>query len=251
MIHQLIIPRQRISQQETAPFLSWILGQVARKPRLLKLRETAGVARYLVAIAAEMPGGPERVMLEHIAEVIWLTMLKVGRIEIPDQREVIRFLKDHAPTYLVGFDVNCVVEQILGRAEPSRHRELFAPPKLLGRDSSVQGGGTARLRDDLTERIYVGYHALRRAGVRNKRRQIAALLNQLGLTTRARTGTTQVWSSEEVNERVRQFEKWLIQRQRLANSGKDKALEVKRVRDTLVDSWIYRFRLASSGRSRS
>jgi hypothetical protein len=242
---QLILPKQSLSKEEAEPFLSHVFGQLARKPRRLKLTETARVARYLKAIAAEMPGSLQRVVLDRLAEMIWLTVLEVGRIEIATKPEAIRFLQEHAHTYLSSFDVKEIVEQVDQHDEPSRHREVFRPPNLMGEGRSVQGGGPARLRDDLTERIYVAYYALRRAGIRNARSHIAAVLNQRGLRTQARSDKMQTWGSPEVIERVQQFEDGIVRRQRLARfDGVERIKEIARLRNMLVDSWIYGFRFA-------
>jgi hypothetical protein len=242
---QLILPRQSLSKEQAEPFLSYVFGQLARKPRRLKLTETARVARYLKAIAAELPGSPQRVMLDRLAEMIWLTFLEVGRIEIGTKPEAIRFLQEHAHTYLSSLDVKGIVEQVDQRDEPSRHREFFRPPNLMGEGRSGPGGGPARLQDDLTERIYVAYYALRRASIRNARGRIAAVLNQLGIRTQARSDTARTWGSPEVIERVHQFEDGIVRRQRLARfDGVERIKEIARLRNMLVDGWIYEFRFA-------
>ena len=243
---QLILPRQSLSKEQAEPFLSYVFGQLARKPRRLKLTETARVARYLKAIAADLPGSPQRVMLDRLAEMIWLTFLEVGRIEIATKSQAIRFLQEHAHTYLSSFDVERIVEQVGQRDEPTRYREFFRPPNLMGEGRSVQGGGPAQLEDDLTERIYAAYYALRRASIRNARSHIAAVLNQLGIRTQARSDTTQTWGSPEVIERVQQVEDEIVRRQRLARfDGVERIKEIARLRDMLVDSWIFGFRFAS------
>ena len=242
---QLILPRQPLSKEQAEPFLSYVFGQLARKPRRLKLTETARVARYLKAIAAELPGSPQRVMLDRLAEMIWLTFLEVGRIEIGTKPEAIRFLQEHAHTYLSSLDVKGIVEQVDQRDEPSRHREFFRPPNLMGEGRSGPGGGPARLQDDLTERIYVAYYALRRASIRNARGRIAAVLNQLGIRTQARSDTAQTWGSPEVIERVHQFEDGIVRRERLARfDGVERIKKIARLRNMLVDGWIYEFRFA-------
>ena len=243
---QLILPRQSLSREQAEPFLSYVFGQLARKPRRLKLKETAPVARYLKAIAAETPGSPQRIMLDRLAGVIWSALFEFGRIEIATKPEAIRFLREHAHTYLSSFDIEGIVKQVDKRDEPSRHREFFLPPNLMGEGRSVQSGGPARLRDDLTERIYVAYYALRRASIRNARGRIAAVLNQRGLRTHARSGTGQSWGSPEVIERVQQFEDWIVRRYRVARlDGKERTREIERLRNMLVDGWIYGFSFAS------
>jgi hypothetical protein len=57
---QLILPRQTLSQEQIGPFLQFLFKENARKPRRLKLKQTAGVARYLKAVAAEAAGSPQR-----------------------------------------------------------------------------------------------------------------------------------------------------------------------------------------------
>jgi hypothetical protein len=248
---QLILPRQSLSKEEAEPFLSYVFSQMARKPKRLRLRETARVARYIKAIAAEMPGSWERATLDNLAKVTWLTLLEVGQIPIGTKSEAIGFLREHAHTYLASFEVDKLIEQIDKSVEPSRYRELFQPPKLMGKSRSVQGGGP-RLQDDLTERIYVGYHALRRAEVRNARCRIAAVLNELGLKTRAQSGTAEIWASQEVFERVQQFEDRIVRKHRLARLAPDDRIkEIARLRNMLVDSWIHEFRFALAVESRA
>src|ERR1700739_4422552 len=86
---QLILPPQSLSPEEIGAFLKFLFTEIARKPKRLKLRETAGVARYLKAIAFETPASAERDTAERLAEMIWLTMLDTGQIEITRKDEVI------------------------------------------------------------------------------------------------------------------------------------------------------------------
>jgi hypothetical protein len=242
---QLILPRQSLSPDEIGTFLEFLFAEIARKPKRLKLRETAGVARYLKAVAFEAPPSLERDTVEGLAEVIWLTMLDTGQIEIAQRDGVIHFLRKHADTYLASWGVERIVEFVHSLPEPSRHTEFFRPPKLLGKQRSAGGQGPARLQDDLTERIYVAYYALRRTRIRNARRLIAAVLNQHGFQTSARSATVRTWSSAEVIERVQQFEARIVRRHRLSR-GDDRAKEIDRLRNMRVDSWIHGFHSAST-----
>lgn len=245
---QLILPRQALSQDQIGPFLDFLFREIARKPKRLKLKETARAARYLKAIAVEAPLSRERDVVNHLAEVIWLTMLDSGQIELAQKQQAIKFLKDHAQTYLASFDIERIVEFLENLKEPSRHAEFFQPPKLLGKGRSARGEGPVQLHDDLTERIYVAYHALRRTGIRDARGQIAGVLNQLGFTTRARSATLPTWSSQEVIERVRQFEDRIVRQHRLGKRD-DRVQEIERLRNMLVDSWIHGFHFAVAVRS--
>jgi hypothetical protein len=85
----LILPRQNLSRDDVGEFLDYLFRDVAVKPKQLGLCETARAARYLMALADEMPGGHERVFLERLAKMIWLTLLDRGRIQIADKRQVI------------------------------------------------------------------------------------------------------------------------------------------------------------------
>jgi hypothetical protein len=238
---QLILPRQTLSQKDIEPFLQFLFKEIARKPKRLKLKQTAGVARYLKAVAAEAQGSAQRDKVDRVAEVLWLTMLDSGQIKIAPKEEAIQFVKTHALRYLASFDVNRIVEFLQNQPEPLRHTDFFRPPKLSGARRTALGREPARLQDDLTERIYAAYHAVRRTGTRNARGRIATVLNELGHEPDVRSVTDCRWGPSEVNERVRQFEDRIVRRHRL--SKRDGA-QKERLRNMLVDSWIHGFHFA-------
>jgi hypothetical protein len=240
---QLILPPQTLSQEEIGAFLQFIFKGIARKPKRLKLTQTAGVARYLKAVAAEAQGSAERDNIDRVAEVLWLTMLDSGQIKIAPKEEAILFLKMHAFTYLASFDLNRILEYLQNQPEPSRHADFFRPPKLRSAHRTAWGQ-PARLQDDLTERIYAAYHALRRTGIRDARGRIANALNKLGYEAGVRSVTECRWGPSEVNERVRQFGDRIVRRHRL--SKRDRT-QKERLRNMLVDSWIHGFRWAVTG----
>jgi len=109
---QLILPPQTLSQEQIGPFLQYLLKEIARKPKRLKLKQTAGVARYFRAVAAEASGSVQREIVNRLAEVLWLTMLDSGQIEIASKAEAVQFLKAHALTYFASFDVNRILEYL-------------------------------------------------------------------------------------------------------------------------------------------
>jgi hypothetical protein len=238
---QLTLPRQALSQEQIAPFLQFLFRGIAHKPKRLKLKQTAGVARYLRAVAAEAPGSTQRDVVDDLAEVLWLTMLGSGQIEIAPKEAAIQFLKTHRLTYLASFDVNRILEYVENLPAPTRHAEFFQPPKLIGASRSALGRGPARLQDDLTERIYVAYYALRRTGIRDTRGQIATVLNELGYETGVRSVTDCKWGPSEVNERVRQFGDRIVRRHRLSKGDR---MQQERLRNMLVDNWIHGFHFA-------
>ena len=241
---QLTLPRQVLSQEQIAPFLQFLFRGIARKPKQLKLKQTAGVARYLKAVAAEAQGGTQRDNVNRVAEVLWLTMLDSGQIKIAPKEEAIQFLKTHALTYFASFYVNTIVEFLQNQPEPSRHTDFFRPPKLMGARRTALGQGPARLQDDLTERIFAAYHALRRTGIRDARGRIATVLNELGYEPSVRSVTECKWGPSEVNERVRQFGDRIVRRHRLSQG--DRA-QKERLRNMLVDNWIHGFHWAVTG----
>jgi hypothetical protein len=212
------------------------------------------VARYLRALALEMSARQERALVQRLSEMVWLTLFDRGEIRMAAKQQAIHFLKEHAKTYLNSFDINRIVQLVTELGEPSRHAETLRPPRLMGRQRSVHGQGKAQLQDDLSERIYVAYYALRRAGTKNARTRIAAALNRFHLKTRARPGTERTWGSAEVMERVRQFEDRLMRQHRLLGRPHP-AQQIERLRNMLVDSWIHGFHFAleveSASRSRS
>ena len=231
---------------ELGPFLEFLFSGVARKPKRLKLKPTASVARYLKAVAWEAQPSQEREELERLVDVIWLAMLRFGQINIAEKREVIHFLNEHAATYLNSFDVDKIVKFVESRKEPTTEADSFRLPMLVGKERSISSRDPARLQDDLTERIYVAYHVLRRTRTPNARGYIAIVLNQLGFATRARSGTATEWGPSEVIERVKQFEDKMKQQIPQGLSEADRAARIERQRNKLVDDWIssYRFSLA-------
>lgn len=57
---EFVLPRQTLSAEEIGPFLEFLFSRVVRKPKQLKLKETAGVTRYLKALVLEYASNKER-----------------------------------------------------------------------------------------------------------------------------------------------------------------------------------------------
>jgi len=230
-------------------FLDYLFVNLAIKTQRLTLRETAGVARYLMALAFEMPEGSERKLVTRVAENLWLGLVSVGKIRRAEKQQAIDFLMTHSKTYFKSLDIKRLVQLVGDHGEPRNNDQAFRPAGLTGANRSVQNPG--RLEDDLTERIYVAYHALRRAGVPNARGQIASALNRFGIETRARSKTDRAWGSAEVHERVRQFEQLQTRRARTLRRdsklddigwARKVAQQVELWRDQLVNNWVADFR---------
>lgn len=235
---QLVLPPQTLQLEEIERFLQYVFRTIARKPKLLKLKETAGVVRYLKAAAVEAMVGLERHAVEQLAELIWLITLDCGQIKMAPKEEVIQFLKEHANTYLASYDIAKLVEFVQNLKAPSNDAEFFQPPKLKGKDRSASGDGPAQLQDDLTERIYAAYHALRRTQIRDARGRIATVLNEMGYVTGARSATECRWGPSEVIERVRQYEDRMVRQHGLSKADQT---QKERLRNMLVDGWIHLF----------
>jgi len=179
--------------------------------------------------------------------VIWGHLLQFAPLELGSKQAALRFLEEHSDTYLATFNVKAAIECVRDSVPPAQHEGWFPPPLHMSRSRATYGMGDPRLTDDLTERIYVGYHALRRAGLRNVRGKLAEALNGQRLGTRARKKTSTLWGSYEVNERVKQYDGKL--RDRLTAGSKDKT--VKEMREMLVDAWILCFRPGVGGEDRA
>src|SRR5438876_706360 len=92
---QLVVPRQTLSPEEIEPFLEYLFSSVVGKPKQLKLRETAGVVRYLKALVMEEPHSLQRDVVERVADVIWGTLLQSGQIAIAEKEAAVQFLYEH------------------------------------------------------------------------------------------------------------------------------------------------------------
>jgi hypothetical protein len=230
---------------------------IATRPRALSLRQGAGVASYLKTLAWKVEPGPRRYLLDRLADVIWGTLFQCAPLPFSERQEVINFLWQHAETFLSAFDIETAVKWVQESPGPSQQALSAYPPHLMSRRSSAVGAGNPQLKDDLSERIYAAYHALRVVRVHNARGRIAQVLNQKGLTTHARGGGFKKWGSYEVYERAKQYEpgvaarlKRLLAKQQAeaplpvshaARSAKQIPDQASRLAHAMVDKWVYLF----------
>lgn len=181
-------------------------------------------------------------MLTHLADVTWGNLLHHAPFAIARKRTAVEFMEAHAGTYLAslqaaGFDIQGLLEYLRTSPPPTRHAGPSKPPNLLSAHLSVHSGAEVHLQDDLSERIYAAYHALRRTGIHGVRGRIAEALNNRGLRTRARRDTATRWGAAEVYERVRQYEaRWRSS----SPAGRSDA-STKHWRDSVVDRWPFLF----------
>ena len=123
---------------EVDAFLKYLFTTLARKPRRLKLHQTAQVARYLHAIADEMREGRERSNLADVAETLWLALSRFAQVKLAEKQDVIAFLQQHAGTYLNSFDIKEIQKLIHGLPAPTR--QPFRSQALMGTSSRFRQG---------------------------------------------------------------------------------------------------------------
>lgn len=124
------------------------------------------------------------------------------------------------------------IELVRKLEEPDPDAEYFSQPKLASRTRAVVGPGTPRLADDLSERIYASYHALRRARCHGARSVVAQALNRRGIKTGSREADKE-WGAEEVWDRVKRYEN------RLKDKFKFTGERLESARGAIVDRWIF------------
>jgi hypothetical protein len=173
--------------------------------------------------------------LDRLAEVIWRTVLQNARFSTSGKEAAVAFLRKHASTHLVAFDVEAAVKYLREANVPSPSPPAAAS-QLLARRLAVQAGPAPQLRDDLSERIYAAYHALRRARVHGARRRVAETLNRHNIRTEARGETDRAWGSDEVVDRLKQYEDYW---KRHHTGQGHQALQ--QWRNSLVDRWLFLF----------
>jgi hypothetical protein len=118
------------------------------------------------------------------------------------------------------------------RASPNRS------PNLVTADTARVGKGNPHLKDDLSERIYAGFYALKRAGISRASRTVAEHLNRAGRKVRTPDDRDDAWNQYSVRERIKEFGAKL--RRQHGTAGKAAA---QRLRDSLVDRWLWMFRV--------
>ena len=232
------IPRQALEPSEADAFLEYLFSEIARRPQRLSVREAYTAARHLQALAWEAKPGKMRDFLGYLAKVVWGMVAQYASIESGDRLATLEFLRKHRSTYLSGIDAVYGLDELMRYIEEAAPVDQRSdPPNLVGPSRSVQGKGNPQLADDLSERIYAGYHALRRARIQGTNRRIAEVLDRQGLRVRARRSIVSTWSSYEVDERVKQYQD--RHRKLPGQRGKE---ETARWRDAIVDRWILAYR---------
>jgi hypothetical protein len=205
-------------------FLDFLFGTIARRPAALSLRSGASVARYLDRLAYEAEPGSDRQFLLSLSKVIWGRVFQFAPFKMAKKQEVVQFLETFAPTHLAGYRVATALDLVKSDLSPKPYR----PPTVLRTPymSITMGNQSKRkITDDLSERIYAAYWALRLAKISGAS-HVAEALNRQGVRTKSRTGD-HTWSGYEVAERIKQYENRLLARRS----------DIEASRRWIVDKW--------------
>lgn len=250
---------------EIGGFLSFLFGHVAYRPDVLLLLETAAAVRFLQTLAwkgvpAELIGGQRgsaddtrsddseetregRRLLQRLAQVIWGNLFQYGDFRGCGEQKAKAFLQRHSKTYLVSLDVTRALEVIEELEIPADAGQHIRPPHLMSLTMSAQGQGNPRLGDDVSERIYTAYHALKRARVKKIRPRIAEALSQEGVSGGRRRSKARGWDWSGVHDRIKRYDRGLRQRFEKEAGKNNVAEKVRGWREHLVYRWVSQFHL--------
>lgn len=224
--------RQDLTPEEAEPFLAAMFANLAVTPKSVTLREGASVVRYLRATALSSEAGKERDALERHTEAVLQAVIRFARIKMATKKQAMRFLERHAEAYFYHPQFQATLEFLRSSTGPKPGVDFFPLPKLASRERVTFGSGP-RVADDLSERIYAAYHALKRAKFHGARRLVAEALNRSNAKLAHRNIEKKEWGPDEVIERVKQYEKRL--KRNLRGTRPESLLLA---RGALVDQWI-------------
>jgi hypothetical protein len=183
--------------------LEFLIATVARKPPAVPFRIGASVARYLDDLAYHHRG-EERKLLLLLSSAVWRQVFQFANFQTATKEQTLQFLETFMPTLLSDYDVKRGMGLVSSHARPGKHQ---IPKVLRSVNLSItMGPGSPRLSDDLTERIYVAYWALRLKSVHGASRFVAETLNRHKIPNGSRQGDG-AWSGYDVQARVKQFDK--------------------------------------------
>jgi hypothetical protein len=257
-------PKGFLDDHEVDVFLEFLFAHIATRPVKLTLRESAAVARYIewlalqgvrTTVASEGPierkySGARRTEkerrlrnnLDRLSRIIWGLLRQHGQFSASSREEASRFLKRHSATYFKNADVKSALSFLQAFELPRDAPNPFKPSGLVSDHMSGPIDGTYFF-DDLSERIYAAYHGLKRAGVRWPGPRVAQALDRAAVVpTRRRQGAHSGWVPQDVNERVKEYDKRLRTKALRTRKGRAGEVLASAWRDQLLDKWIYEFR---------
>jgi hypothetical protein len=266
-----------LHKAEVGRFLEFLFGDIAVRPAPLRPREAAAVVRYLLLLACagvprevnaqggdaielywrtgRPPDSEARQAAERLANGLWGDLRRYGQINLPKniRHRAQEFLRRCSKTYLAANPYLPLAQKLLEEfLIPTDARHPFAPPNLRSRSMTACGVGNSYLGDDVSERIYAGYHALKGAQVRGARRLVAQALKNERIQMRARPLGKTEWSDVEVYNRAKNY-KTLLEEALMPSLKKPiEANELKRAvqqrTDQLVQKWVSAFRYHTRAR---
>lgn len=216
---QFILPRQELEASQIDGFLRHLFGDIARRPEQIKLREAAAVARYIKLLcsqgvlslgqktgdASATEQSKTRWAANQIAEIIWSVLLQSGEFATASKPEALNFLRKHRRTYLANPHFDSALAYVERFELPANARRPEEAPTFKSRSRTARiYPPNSRLKDDLSERIYVADRALIRAGLKTKRRPVIANILQSAGVERRGSGEA-IWTAEDVSDRVKEY----------------------------------------------
>lgn len=232
------LKERKLDPSQADEFLRFLFSTVARRAGEIRLHEGAAVAQYLRELAWQLDPGADREHLDRLGRQVWQTTLRVAAIRPSGKQKATRFLRRHRGTHFRAGVVDRTLALLQEVDVPDEEVEATAESKeatLVSERMSVQGKALDHLQDDLSERIYAGYHALRLAGVRSTRGRVAEALNTQRLTRRVPRNQLAAWDAAAVADRVKQYRDVVKRR-----FGPEKD-QLDNGRNTVVWKWLELF----------
>ena len=229
----LEIPSQKLIAEQVDAFLGFMFSDVLQRAEPVTLQEGASVAHYLWALSRVLPERGDRVRMLRQTQLLWRVLLDAPW-KSSSKTAARRFLARHTNTHLSGLDVEWL-QSMLDEAPPLKAKES-AQPQMMSKNMAVSGKVNPHLLDDLSERIYAAYYALRLNKIPDARGQIAEALNAKGIRPKSQGGK-QPWDGDHVVSRIKQFERRLVKED---DRSKTNAIR-SRERRQKADFWIYLF----------
>ena len=243
-----------LREDEVHPFLNFLFGDIARRPAVLDISRAADAVRFLQLLSAHgVPTAmaergssqarrfseksvPQRAFLADLAEAIWKKLFVFGSATPCNKLTAKAFLRKHASTYFAEFDTTRAFEILDELDIPQSALETLTQPTLMSRIMRAQGAISPRLRDDVSERIYAAFHALKAAKIKRRLHLIEETLAKFEVESRNE------WTYKVVNDRLRRFGRSLYKHFE-KEVGPVKAERVlQRWSATLANRWILAFR---------
>ena len=225
---QLAFKPYKLPEEDIQPFLDSLLTDIATRPAKLRLRETAAVVRFLLFLASQ--GVPTKLLdsdketvaqyrseesvesrearsrLENLAGVIWSVLRQTGDLPTADRETALQFLERHRTTYLDPYDVTEAIDLIETLRLRPDAEDPFVPPHLISRTTTSTGQGNPYLGSDLTQKIYIAFHFLKRHKVKGADGVIVKKLNELRVKHERKE---EGWDYPDINDKVKQQRKRL------------------------------------------